>query len=75
MVPFSADPQGPAVTDVRASQEPGLTTCSELAVPIHLTPKSDQFGFPACADQFSCQTDAPVNAKMCCLLSSFSHAK
>lgn len=42
MVPFSADPQGPAVDDVRASQDPGLTTCSKLAVPIHLTPKSDQ---------------------------------
>lgn len=70
IVPFSADQQGPAVADVGASQEPGLTTCSRLGVPIHLTQKSDLFGFPACADQLSCQTVAPVN----CLLSSFSHA-
>lgn len=58
------------MADVGASQEPGLTTCSRLGVPIHLTQKSDLFGFPACADQLSCQTVAPVN----CLLSSFSHA-
>lgn len=70
MVPFSADQQPPAVADARTSQERGLTTCSGLGVPIHLACKSDLFGFPARADQCSCQTDAPVN----CLLSTLSHA-